>query len=44
VWIDARINLESGLLVQQTQAVVNRLKAQQEVLNQLIKLLAVQES
>lgn len=41
VWIDARINLESGLLVRQELAVKNRLKAQTEMLKQLIKLLAV---
>jgi hypothetical protein len=40
-WIDARINLESGLAVQQARAVVNRLKAQVDTYNQLIKLLAV---
>jgi hypothetical protein len=43
-WIDARINLESGYLVQQTRAVTNRVKAQADVLNQLIKLLTVEGS
>lgn len=42
VWIDARINLENGLLVQQELAIKNRLKAQAEVLKQLTKLLAVE--
>jgi hypothetical protein len=44
VWIDARINLESGLLVQQETAVKNRIKAQADVLKQLTKLLAVEGS
>jgi hypothetical protein len=43
VWIDARINLESGLVVQQATAVVNRIKNQAAIYNQLVKLLAVQE-
>jgi hypothetical protein len=41
-WIDARINLEKGILVQQQRAAANRIKAQNDILNQLIKLLAVQ--
>jgi hypothetical protein len=41
VWIDARINLEDGLLVRQDTAVKNRIKAQADVLKQLTKLLAV---
>jgi hypothetical protein len=41
-WIDARINLEKGLLTKQTQAIDSRLKAQAETVKQLIKLLAVQ--
>ena len=40
-WIDARINLETGILVQQERAVTNRIKAQEETLNQLLKLLSV---
>jgi hypothetical protein len=40
-WIDARINLEKGILVKKDRAVLNRIKAQQEALNQLIKLLTV---
>jgi hypothetical protein len=40
-WINARINLETGILVQQGRAVENRLKAQEETLNQLLKLLAM---
>ncbi len=39
-WIDSRINLETGILVKQQRAVENRLKAQEEILNQLLKLLA----
>jgi hypothetical protein len=42
VWIDARINLENGLVVQQATAVTNRIKAQAGIFNQLVKLLAVQ--
>jgi hypothetical protein len=41
-WIDARINLEKGLLVKQQRAEAERIKAQTDTLNQLIKLLAVQ--
>lgn len=41
-WIDARINLEKGILVKQTRAVANRLKAQAETVKQLLKLLAVE--
>jgi hypothetical protein len=40
-WIDARINLEKGILVKKDRAVQNRIKAQQESLNQMIKLLTV---
>lgn len=40
-WIDSRINLESGLLAQQLMAVSARVKAQEEALKQLIKLLAI---
>lgn len=42
-WIDTRINLEKGIFVQQGRAVASRIKATQDVLNQLIKLLAVEE-
>jgi hypothetical protein len=42
-WIDARINMEKGLLVKQTRAIENRIKAQADTLNQLIKLLAVKQ-
>ena len=42
VWIDARINLENGLVVQQTTAEENRVKAQADFLKQLTKLLAVE--
>jgi hypothetical protein len=41
VWVDARINLESGLLVKQETAMANRIKAQLDIYNQLVKLLAV---
>jgi hypothetical protein len=42
-WIDARINLKSGLVVQGATAVENRIQAQEDFYNQLIKLLAVEE-
>ena len=42
VWIDERIDLQTGILVQQQRAVANRIKAQQDALNAMIKLLAVQ--
>lgn len=42
-WIDARINLEKGIIVKQARAVTDRIKAQQDVLNQLTKLLAVEK-
>jgi hypothetical protein len=41
-WIDERINFQTGILVQQQRAVANRIKAQQDALNAMIKLLAVQ--
>jgi len=44
VWIDTRINLEKGILVMKDRAVANRIKAQQDVLNQLTKLLSVQQA
>jgi hypothetical protein len=44
VWIDARINLEKGILVMKDRAVANRIKAQQDVLKQLTKLLSVQQA
>lgn len=40
-WVDARINLEKGLLVRQKRAVTDRIKAQADILKQLTKLLAV---
>ncbi len=43
VWIDARINLEKGILVMKDRAVANRIKAKQDVLKQLTKLLSVQQ-
>jgi hypothetical protein len=42
VWIDARINLEKGILVMKDRAVASRIKAQKDVLKQLTKLLSVQ--
>jgi hypothetical protein len=41
-WIDDRINLQKGILVQKQRAIADRIKAQQEALNAMIKLLAVQ--
>ena len=43
-WIDTRINREKGVLVQQKRAVQSRVKATADLLNQLIKLLAVEGS
>jgi hypothetical protein len=42
-WLDARINLKNGLVVQQATATRNRIQAQEDFYNQLIKLLAVEE-
>lgn len=42
VWIDARINLETGILTRKAQAVTNRISAQANLINQLTKLLSVQ--
>lgn len=44
VWIDARINLEKGILVMKDRAIANRIKAQADVLKQLTKLLSVQQA
>lgn len=44
VWIDARINLETGVLVEKERAIANRIKAQAQVLKQLTKLLSVQQA
>lgn len=38
VWIDARINLEKGILPKQERAVSDRLKAMKDILKQLTKL------
>lgn len=38
-WIDARINLEKGILPKQQRAVSDRLKAEKDIQKQLIKLL-----
>lgn len=40
-WIDARINLEKGILPKKDRAVANRLKAQAETLKQLTKILTL---
>lgn len=44
VWVDARINLEDGLLVRQDTAIKNRIKAQADIIKQLTKLLAVENA
>ena len=41
-WIDARTNLETGILTKQSRAVSDRVKAQTDLVAQLTKLLAVQ--
>jgi len=41
-WIDTRINLTNGILVKKSLAKANRIKQQADVLNQLTKLLSVQ--
>jgi hypothetical protein len=41
VWIDARINLQEGILVSKERAAQNRIDAQAEVLKQLTRLLSV---
>ncbi len=41
VWIDARINLENGILVAKERAEQSRIDAQAEVLKQLTRLLSV---
>lgn len=41
-WIDARINLQNGILTQIQQSVAKRIQAQQDTVNALIKLLALQ--
>ena len=43
-WIDARINLQTGILVGETRAIQARIQAQADVLKQLTKLLAVEGS
>lgn len=42
-WVDARVNLEKGILPGQERALTRRQKAQREAFNQLIKLLAVED-
>ena len=42
VWIDARINLETGILVKATTSLADRIKANRIILNSMLKLLAVQ--
>lgn len=39
VWIDARINLETGIIVKRDRAIANRIKAQADILKSLTKLL-----
>lgn len=41
-WIDARVNLEKGILVKKQRAISNRIKAQENTLKQLTKILAVE--
>jgi hypothetical protein len=41
-WIDARIDQQSGLLIQEAVAITNRIAAQANILNQLLMILAVQ--
>jgi hypothetical protein len=43
-WIDARIDLSTGYIVQEGQAVATRINTQIQVFNQLTKLLAVEGS
>lgn len=40
VWLNARMNLETGILTKRARAISNRIKAQQETLDQLTKLLS----
>lgn len=40
VWIDARINQESGLIVRQERAVANRIAKQAQILKDLLKMLS----
>lgn len=40
VWIDARTNLETGILPKKERAETNRLKAEQDLLKQLTKILS----
>jgi hypothetical protein len=42
-WIDARINLEKGILPKKDRAVENRAKAQTETLKQLMKLVTLRK-
>jgi hypothetical protein len=44
VWIDARIDLQTGLLVLEQTAVAQRIAQQAQLFNQLIKLLSVEGS
>jgi hypothetical protein len=43
IWISERIDKQSGLLVLEQMAVANRIAAQADVVNQLTKLLALQD-
>lgn len=44
VWIDARINLENGILVSKERAIARRIKAQADTVKQLTKLLSVRQT
>lgn len=41
-WLDARINLEKGIIPRLERAYAQRIKTQNDIVNQLIKLLAVE--
>lgn len=41
-WIDDRINVQKGILIRKQRAVADRIKAQEDALKAMIKLLAVQ--
>jgi hypothetical protein len=42
IWVDSRINRETGLLEKKTRAIENREKAEEEILKQLTKILAME--
>ena len=41
-WIDERINIQKGILIQKQRAIADRIQAQADALKAMIKLLAVQ--